>query len=634
VRVPFGSARLAGAIALLAVAARGAFTAPPPPRVERSPVDGLAYVLLPAGEFQQGCVPGDDCAVDERKDESPRHAVRLTKPFWMGQTEVTVDAFRRFVDATGRRTTGELDGWSVFFDGQKPVRREGMSWRAPGFEQAGSEPVVDVSWYDAEAFCAWSGGRLPTEAEWEYGARGGEDGRLYPWGDDPAPVAAGARQANVADEAARLVYPSWSTVRGYDDGHAHTAPVGSFAANGFSLSDVEGNAAEWCADWHDDRAYATQVEAAAGASGAGGSTAGPVVDPRGPATGEQRVVRGGSWADDASFLRTSRRYFDKPATHKVFIGFRCARDAPPSRAKAAGARAAAPSPPRRDDYALVPPGPFEMGCVEGDRECQADEKPRRRVELTEGAWLARKETTVAAFAAFVAATGHRTTAESDGGSLVFDGRSLARRPGASWRAPGFGQTPADPVVHVSWYDARAYCEWAGARLPTEAERERAARSLDAPARWPWGDAPAPLVDGRAQANVADESLRRVHPRVRAAAGGYDDGHAFTAPAGSFPPNALGLFDLAGNAAEWCADSYDPKYYQTPFDRDPQGPPFGLERLIRGGSWLDEGASLRTSYRLRDNPAYHDALVGFRCARDASASWPALPAGRAGPSKKP
>ena len=556
-----------------------------------------------------GCVPGDECGAEDRKDESPRHPVRLSRGLWLGETEVTVAAFARFVSATGRRTTGEMDGWSVFFDGQKPVRREGMSWRAPGFEQGPDHPVVDVSWYDAEAFCAWSGGRLPTEAEWERAARGGEDGRLFPWGNDPVPLAGGARQANVADESAKRVFSSWSTVRDYDDGHAQTAPAGSYAPNGYGLFDVEGNVAEWCADWHDDRYYA-----------AAGAPDGPVVDPRGPTSGEQRVVRGGSWADDASFLRVSRRYFDKPATHKVFIGFRCARDEAPSRATPARAAGAAKGPPpKKADYALVPPGPFEMGCVEGDRDCQSDERPRRRVELTKGAWLGRTEVTVEAFAAFVAATGHRTTAESDGWSLVFDGRSLSRRPGASWRSPGFDQQPTHPVVHVSWYDARAYCEWAGARLSTEAEWERAARGGPGPARFPWGDMPTPFVDGKTQANVADESLRKVHSRVRAVAG-YDDGHAFTAPVASFAANAAGLFDLAGNAAEWCSDSYDPKYYEKAFDRDPPGPPFGLERMIRGGSWLDEGASLRSSYRVRSPAGYHDALVGFRCARDADSGW--------------
>jgi formylglycine-generating enzyme required for sulfatase activity len=591
--------------------------APPSGRLEPNPADGLVYAFVPPGAFEMGCVPGDDCAAEERKDESPRHAVRLSRGFWIGRTEVTVAAFSRFVEATGRRTTGELDGWSVYFDGQKPVRREGMSWRAPGFEQGKDHPVVDVSWYDAEAFCAWSGGRLPTEAEWEYAARGGEDGRLYVWGDDPVPLARGVRQANVADEAAKRAFPGWNTVRGYDDGHAQTAPAASFAANGFGLFDVEGNVAEWCADWHDDRAYSAGAGAAS--DGAATGSPSPVVDPAGPPAGDERVVRGGSWADEASFLRVSRRYFDKPATHKVFIGFRCARDAPPGRGAPATARRAVPRPaPSKADYALVPPGAFEMGCVEGDRDCQADEKPRRRVELTKGAWLARREVTVEAFSAFVDATGHRTTAESDGWSLVFDGRALSRKPGASWSSPGFEQPPAHPVVHVSWYDARAYCEWAGARLPTEAEWERAARDTPA-ARYPWGDGPTPLVDGAPRANVADESLRRVYARVRAFAG-YDDGHAFTAPAGSSSASPLGFFDLAGNVAEWCSDSYDPKYYATPYDRDPPGPPFGLERMIRGGSWLDEGKSLRASYRVRDAPSYHDALVGFRCARDAAAAW--------------
>ncbi|HEX9185833.1 MAG TPA: SUMF1/EgtB/PvdO family nonheme iron enzyme, partial [Vicinamibacteria bacterium] len=158
-----------------------------------------------------------------------------------------------------------------------------------------------------------------------------------------------------------------------------------------------------------------------------------------------------------------------------------------------------------------------------------------------------------------------------------------------------------------------YCGWAGGRLLTEAEFEYVSRGRE-PAKYPWGDGPLPVVGGARQANVGDQSLLRRYPGLSIVAG-YDDGHVHTAPAGSFPPNVMGLQDLAGNAAEWCLDSYDARYYTLSIDRDPPGPPFGLERLIRGGSWIDDGPNLRASYRVRDAPAYHDALVGFRCARD-------------------
>jgi formylglycine-generating enzyme required for sulfatase activity len=610
---------LALALAAPAVPARASGRAgeATPGQTATNAKDGLAYVFVPPGVFEMGCVPGDDCDKGDRQDENPRHAVKLTSGFWMGQTEVTVGAFERFVAETGRRTTAEMDGWSVFFSGQKPARKEGMSWRSPGFDQGPKHPVVEVSWYDAEAFCAWAGGRLPTEAEWERAARGGTDGRKYVWGNDPTPLVGGVRQANVADESAKRVYASWNVVPGYDDGYTHTAPVGAFAANGFSLHDVEGNVAEWCSDWHADRYYASPPE-----SSHSSARLDLARDPRGPGTGEQRVVRGGSWVDETSFLRVSRRYFDAPATHKSFVGFRCVRDAPPDAVSAEVASrrrpASAGASPDGRGHAYVPPGAFEMGCVAGDRECQADEKPSRRVELTRGFWLGRTEVTVAGFREFVSAAGYRTTAESDGWSLVFDGRSLKKKEGVSWQAPGFEQGADHPVVHVSWYDARSFCAWAGGRLPTEAEWERAARGGRDPAKYLWGDAPEPLVRGAKQANVADESLKRRHANLKVVAG-YDDGYAFTSPAGTFAPNGFGLHDTAGNVAEWCADSYDEKYYTLSIDRDPAGPPFGLQRLIRGGSWLDDASNLRASYRVRDTPAYHDGLVGFRCARDASAS---------------
>jgi sulfatase modifying factor 1 len=266
------------------------------------------------------------------------------------------------------------------------------------------------------------------------------------------------------------------------------------------------------------------------------------------------------------------------------------------------------------EYVLVPTGEFEMGCVAGDGECQDDEKPSRRVKLTKEFWIGRTEVTVGAFRNFVAARDYRTTAESDGWSRAFDGRSLEKKEGASWKMPGFEQGPMHPVVHVSWYDAVTYCDWAGGRLPTEAEWEYAARGGRAPAKYVWGDAPVPIVDGVKQANVADESLKNRHSNLRIIPG-YDDGYAYTSPVGTFQPNGFGLHDAAGNVGEWCSDSYDSKYYTLSINRDPEGPPFGLERMIRGGSFVDDASSLRASYRVRDVPAYHDSLLGFRCVLD-------------------
>jgi formylglycine-generating enzyme required for sulfatase activity len=556
--------------------------------------DGLEYVLIPAGTFMMGCVPDPLCETDEM----PAHRVTLSRAFWMSRTETTVAAFRRFTEETGHRTTAELDGWSFTSVGREAVKTAGADWRSPGFEQDERHPVVQVSWYDADAYCAWMGGRLPTEAEWEYAARAGQEKKTA---------------ANMA---------------GADDGFARTAPAASFPANGFGLYDMSGNVLELCADWYDAASYT----AAAPESVA--------VDPRGPEVGVQRVARGGSWLDAPALLRFSNRYRYAAVGRDAGVGFRCVRDARPSAAPratpspsprpAGKSRKATPRPTSaaapcagsaresaRDGltYVLVPPGTFDMGCVEGDTDCKDEERPAHRVEL--GAfWLGRTEVTEAAFGRFVAATRHRTTAERDGWGYVYAGEQIVRRPGITWANPGVDHVPADPVTQVSWYDARAYCEWSGGRLPTEAEWEYAARGGAAGTRYPWGDTPVPSVEGRALANVADESAKRLFPGWSALAG-YDDGYAQAAPAGSFPPNAFGLADLAGNVQEWCADWFDQKYYASAAPRDPPGPPAGLQRVTRGGAWNSFPSYLRASYRNRSIAAEHSVHLGFRCARDTA-----------------
>ncbi len=228
----------------------------------------LDWVKIPAGAFQMGCVPAD---IECSDNEKPRHAVTISKPFLMMITPVTVAQYRRFAQATGRAAA-----------------------LAPTFAQGDDHPVVDVIWDDAVAYCSWAGGRLPTEAEWEYAARGGKDGLKYPWGDSITHDNANFKGTGGRDQ--------WK----------YTSPVGSFEANGFGLFDMAGNVWEWCADPYGEKYYASS----------------PSVDPQGPSSGSSRVLRGGSWDFDPKSLRASFRGWVLPWGGCDSGGFRCVRPAP------------------------------------------------------------------------------------------------------------------------------------------------------------------------------------------------------------------------------------------------------------------------------------------------------------------
>lgn len=221
----------------------------------------LAVVRLPGGSFERGCVKGDSwCSADEQ----PRRAVFLS-PFWIGKTEVTVAQFRVFSQATGM-----------------PMPEQ-ASWSGEDY------PVVNVTWEEAQAFCRWLGGRLPTEAEWEYAARGGTAGTRYPGGNHIT-----------HDEA------NFDGLGGTDQ-FAKAAPVASFPPNGFGLFDTLGNVWEWCLDWYQEDYYAQSPER----------------DPQGPENGQKKVVRGGSFTSDPGRLRLSYRSSLKPNERWLFTGFRC-----------------------------------------------------------------------------------------------------------------------------------------------------------------------------------------------------------------------------------------------------------------------------------------------------------------------
>ena len=263
------------------------------------------------------------------------------------------------------------------------------------------------------------------------------------------------------------------------------------------------------------------------------------------------------------------------------------------------------------EMVLVPAGDFWMGSTreEADRviaECKGAgagesqckewyerELPRHRVSL-DAFYIDRFEVMNKQFERFVRATGHRTTAEREGWAwarIQKDGKwQTDRVNGASWRAPsGPGSTaPSDhPVVQVSWEDAAAYCLWAGKRLPTEAEWEKAARGSDG-RRYPWGETWDP---SRANGNMT----------VRT-----------TTPVGSYPSGAspYGAYDMAGNVAEWVQDWFGP--YDSSADRNPTGPSAGRFRVIRGGSWSIDPWDLRSAVRSGSVPTYRSYNVGFRC----------------------
>lgn len=221
--------------------------------------------------------------------------------------------------------------------------------------------------------------------------------------------------------------------------------------------------------------------------------------------------------------------------------------------------------------------------------------------------LGRTEVTVDQFRRFVVATGHRTDAEREGHCFApDDSGDWSERGGLSWRDPGFPQEGDHPAVCLSWNDARAFCAWAGLRLPSADEMRYAAGNGARATAFAWGDG---WPDERAGGNVADEAARRRFP-YWVVFDGFDDGHVFTAPVGSFVPNDFGLFDLSGNAAEWCLPTRE------------DGP---LES--RGASWADPPffAGLDTPVAAAE-PVERSAATGFRCA--ASRESPEPPAGAA------
>lgn len=255
----------------------------------------LTQVYVPAGSFQMGAALTDP---DAQADEFPSRQVVLDA-FWIDQTEVTNTQFAAFLNAMGNQTESGTT-WLSMDDADTLITSgNGLYVPASGY---GDYPIVNVSWYGAQAYCDWSGGRLPTEAEWEYAARGPQ-GSLYPWGNSFS-----CALANVDDETLRdRTTGPWGT---NCDGYSSVAPVGSFpdGASWVGAVDMAGNVYEWVADWYAADYYGF----------------GPMENPPGPSSGNERVLRGSAWnMEEREALRGADRLSDNPANRKDFVGFRC-----------------------------------------------------------------------------------------------------------------------------------------------------------------------------------------------------------------------------------------------------------------------------------------------------------------------
>jgi len=526
--------------------------------------DHEAVTHIPAGEFLMGCQPSGGLPCEP--DELPLHSVYLDG-YAIDTYEVTNARYKACVDAgiCTEPSTMEINGRGLYY----------------GSADYAGFPVVGVTWRQAEAYCQWEGKRLPTEAEWEKAARGSDDARPYPWGDEePADCERSQAGQYEADS------------RGYCTNGS--GPVASFprADSPYGVMNMAGNVQEWVNDWYAADYYSVS----------------PVRAPRGPEIGEMRSLRGGAywnWPlaphqllnqfiwEHGSSLRVSWRGANSENTASERIGFRCARsqDEPQTGISEAGAG-------DFDAEIFIPAGRFTMGSSERDIDIAVARCREHSADCARASFADQEPSHIVLLDAYTIdkyeVTNSRYQACVDAGVCTAPQRSDSATRSAYYGDPEYA---AYPVIYVDWHQATSFCLWEGKRLPTEAEWERAALGDDS-RLFPWGNqAPdcrlANFHAGDGGGCVGDT----------AAVGGY--------LAGASPD---GLLDLAGNVWEWTYDRYAADYYAVSPDSNPLGPTQGTLRSVRGGSWTNSGDGLLSANRNAADESEAKRSIGFRCAR--------------------
>ncbi|MFH1114742.1 MAG: SUMF1/EgtB/PvdO family nonheme iron enzyme [Pseudomonadota bacterium] len=648
---------------------------------------GMKMAVIPSGSFTMGSPRAERRRIqnvwsipeDLVNREGPSHTVRIGSPFLIGKYEVTAGQFKKFVEETGYRTVAETQGWGWVYDKSKKhwEKHSGASWVNPGYEVWEDDPVTMVCKADAEAFCQWlskKDGRkysLPTEAQWEYAARGGKEGKWFPWGDEYPD----GKKLNAADRRSPV---PWAD-RTLDDRHGGPAPVGSYEPNDFWLYDMMGNVWELCSDNYAANEYR-------------GRASKTNEDPAGPKKGKEIVVRGGNWAFSPAIARNAFRAGIDPDMRSDVSGFRVVADARPGegpvarkgdgktvedpgdlsafmaeikRLVAAGKRLEARrliekyKPPNiRDQDAggdsasyttdvlstmldvvkdqgtetfrnalgmkmiRIPAGAFVMGSSEADIAWAMmtlaqgqpvsleNEFPFHKVRISRPFYISSTEVTVGQFQKFVDETGYVTDAEDAGGGQVFNtvDQRFERKRGSSWKNPGWEISPDQPMTMVSYDDAQAFAEWLTAK-------EKLPYKLPTEAQWEYaarGGIPMaqfPWGDDLQDGRRANFADRSTDFEWRDT--NADDGYKYVAPVGTYEPNGYGLYDMAGNVLEWVRDYYGEDYYRYTPEVDPEGPGHGENRVTKGGEWTFGPVNLRCAFRGWSRPDLAFYNTGFR-----------------------
>ncbi len=594
-------------------------------------------ISLPGGTFTMGSPAHEPW---RKADEGPQRQVSL-RPFYISDHEVTFAEYDAFCVATGRSLPQD------------------SSWGR------GDRPVINVSWYDAVAYCNWRsereglepayemvvsaitgasvrfdpykpGYRLPTEAEWEYACRAGSADPLT-WGNSLSSL-----EANFDGR-----YPYGSAASGPYLGK--TSAVRSYKPNAFGLYDMHGNVWEWCWDYYG--AYAGESAA----------------DPLGASWDWRRVCRGGSWVSSGNALRSAKRNCYSPDFSSTSLGFRLARSQdglkrPEAAAVRPGTVLVRTLPMDKAEVYIdgkrVGDSPDVFSLAEGEhlveararyqgKEYAASAKVGIRAGVDEYLSLTlREQIQVPAGMVYVeGGSFYMGSAPGESGRMTDEAPQhtvklspffigayevtfaeydafceATSRPKPSDQGWGRGSRPA---INVSWLDAVAYCNWRSQKeglqpvytitgADVRMDRSKNGYRLPTEAEWEYAC--------RAGTTTATAFGNRISSEEANFDGGFPYGGApigpyleKTQPVGSYQPNALGIYDMHGNVNEWCWDRYGA--YKAEFQTDPEGPDGdSVSRAIRSGGWSDIGRFMRSAYRTGSNPELRNAQTGFRLVR--------------------